>query len=75
MARIAGVDLPPNKRLWVGLTSIYGIGQQRARNRWRESQRGPHQEDQGPDRRRATALRAAIDPKAASKAISAKRRR
>ena len=30
MARIAGVDLPPNKRLWVGLTAIYGIGQGRA---------------------------------------------
>ena len=32
MARIAGVDLPPQKRLWVGLTSIYGIGQPRARS-------------------------------------------
>ena len=31
MARIAGVDLPPQKRLWIGLTSIYGIGQARAR--------------------------------------------
>src|SRR5713226_114729 len=31
MSRIAGVDLPPQKRLWVGLTSIYGIGQERAR--------------------------------------------
>jgi len=31
MARIAGVDLPPQKRLFVGLTSIYGIGQPRAR--------------------------------------------
>jgi len=31
MARIAGVDLPPQKRLWVGLTSIYGIGQERAK--------------------------------------------
>lgn len=31
MARIAGVDLPPQKRLWVGLTAIYGIGQTRAR--------------------------------------------
>ncbi len=31
MARIAGVDLPPNKRLWIGLTAIYGIGQARAR--------------------------------------------
>ena len=32
MARIAGVDLPPNKRLWIGLTAIYGIGQARARH-------------------------------------------
>jgi small subunit ribosomal protein S13 len=31
MARIAGVDLPVNKRIWVGLTAIYGIGQPRAR--------------------------------------------
>src|SRR5487761_1742 len=31
MARIAGVELAPNKRLWVGLTAIYGIGQARAR--------------------------------------------
>ncbi len=26
MARIAGVDLPPNKRVEYGLTAIYGIG-------------------------------------------------
>jgi len=26
MVRIAGVDLPPNKRLEIGLTYIYGIG-------------------------------------------------
>ncbi len=32
MARIAGIDLPPNKRLWVSLTAIYGIGQERARS-------------------------------------------
>lgn len=32
MARIAGVDLPPQKRVWIGLTSIYGIGQARARD-------------------------------------------
>jgi small subunit ribosomal protein S13 len=32
MARIAGIDLAPNKRLWVGLTAIYGIGQPRARD-------------------------------------------
>ena len=32
MARIAGVELPPNKRLWIGLTAIYGIGQARAKS-------------------------------------------
>ena len=26
MARIAGVELPPNKKVWIGLTAIYGIG-------------------------------------------------
>ena len=30
MARIAGVDLPLNKRVVIGLTYIYGIGQSRA---------------------------------------------
>ena len=32
MARIAGVDLPPNKQIWVGLTYIYGIGRTRSLN-------------------------------------------
>jgi small subunit ribosomal protein S13 len=30
MARVAGVDLPPNKRAQIGLTYIYGIGRSRA---------------------------------------------
>jgi small subunit ribosomal protein S13 len=30
MARVAGVDLPPNKRSEIGLTYIYGIGRSRA---------------------------------------------
>jgi small subunit ribosomal protein S13 len=32
MARIAGVDLPQNKQIWVGLTYIYGIGRSRAKS-------------------------------------------
>ena len=32
MARIAGVDLPPNKRVEIGLTYIYGIGRSQANN-------------------------------------------
>jgi len=31
LARIAGVDLPQNKRAEIGLTYIYGIGQTRSR--------------------------------------------
>jgi len=31
MARIAGVDLPQNKQVWIGLTYIHGIGRMRSR--------------------------------------------
>jgi small subunit ribosomal protein S13 len=31
MARIAGVDLPRKKRIEIGLTAIFGVGQSRAR--------------------------------------------
>jgi small subunit ribosomal protein S13 len=31
MARIAGVNIPVNKHAWIGLTSIYGIGRNTAR--------------------------------------------
>jgi small subunit ribosomal protein S13 len=30
MARIAGVDLPPNKRVEIGLTQIFGLGRSNA---------------------------------------------
>ena len=32
MARIAGVDLPSNKRVEIGLTYIYGIGRSRSKS-------------------------------------------
>ena len=31
MARIAGINIPMNKHVWVGLTQIYGVGRSRAR--------------------------------------------
>ncbi len=31
MARISGIDLPPNKHIEIGLTYIFGIGRTRAR--------------------------------------------
>ena len=30
MARIAGINIPMNKHVWVGLTHIYGIGRTRS---------------------------------------------
>ena len=32
MARIAGVDLPPKKRVEIGLTYIYGVGRTRSKS-------------------------------------------
>ena len=37
MARIAGVDLPREKRVEIGLTYIYGIGRRTASS-WSEDQ-------------------------------------
>ena len=31
MARIAGINIPMNKHVWVGLTHIYGVGRSQAR--------------------------------------------
>ena len=31
MARIAGINIPNQKHIWIALTSIYGIGRTRAR--------------------------------------------
>jgi small subunit ribosomal protein S13 len=31
MARIAGINIPMNKHVWVGLTHIYGVGNTQAR--------------------------------------------
>lgn len=41
MARIAGVDLPRDKRVEVGLTYIYGIGATRAQETVRATQLDP----------------------------------
>ena len=37
MARIAGIDLPKNKRGEIGLTYIYGIGRSTAQLYFRQS--------------------------------------
>ena len=52
MARIAGVNLPNQKRLEIGLTYIYGIGQSTAQKVCKDARARPRPEGQGPDRRR-----------------------
>ncbi|MBA3426540.1 MAG: 30S ribosomal protein S13 [Rubrobacter sp.] len=42
MARIAGVDLPREKRIEVGLTYIYGVGRSTARRICRETSVDPN---------------------------------
>jgi small subunit ribosomal protein S13 len=41
MARVAGIDLPPNKRAEIGLTYIYGIGRSRATSILNEAKVNP----------------------------------
>lgn len=41
MARIAGIDLPRNKRIEIGLTYIYGIGRSTARRILQTTQVNP----------------------------------
>ena len=31
MARIAGINIPMNKHVWVGLTHVYGVGKNRSK--------------------------------------------
>ena len=48
MARIAGVDLPRDKRIEIGLTYIYGIGRKTATNILRCHRRKPRHPRAGP---------------------------
>jgi len=41
LARIAGVDLPKNKPVWIGLTYIYGIGKSSATDILKKAQVEP----------------------------------
>ncbi|MCB0729671.1 MAG: 30S ribosomal protein S13 [Ignavibacteriae bacterium] len=42
MARIAGIDLPKQKKVFIGLTYIYGIGQHTALNILEKASVDPH---------------------------------
>jgi small subunit ribosomal protein S13 len=61
MARIAGVNLPTQKRLEVGLTYIYGIGPSTARKIVRDLELDPNEKVRDLTDEEVTKLRSYID--------------
>jgi len=61
VARIAGVDLPKNKRIDVALTSIYGIGHSLAARILKESDVEPSTRTQDLTEAQVAAIRKSID--------------
>ena len=61
MARIAGVNLPTQKRLEIGLTYIYGIGQSTAQKIIRDLELDPDQKVRDLTDEEVTKLRTHID--------------
>lgn len=61
MARVAGVDLPPQKRSQIGLTYIYGIGKARATAILEEAQVDINTKIKNLSEEELTKIRAIID--------------
>jgi small subunit ribosomal protein S13 len=61
MARIAGVDLPHNKRMEIALTYIYGVGRSAALQLCREAQVEPGRKSDEVTDEEMTRLRKVID--------------
>jgi small subunit ribosomal protein S13 len=61
MARIAGVDLPRNKPVWIALTYIFGIGRSRSLKILRNTQVDPQKRVKDLTPEEVTKLRAEVD--------------
>jgi small subunit ribosomal protein S13 len=61
MARVAGVDLPPQKRAQIGLTYIYGIGRSRATRILNEAQVDIHKKIRELGEEELNRIRAIVD--------------
>jgi small subunit ribosomal protein S13 len=61
MARIAGVDLPRNKRMEIALTYVYGIGKATAANILAKAKVSPDKRTDEVDEADARAIRDAIE--------------
>ncbi len=61
MARVAGVDLPPQKRSQIGLTYIFGVGKSRATRILEEADVDIHTKIKDLDEDQLARIRAIID--------------
>ena len=61
MARIAGVDLPKNKRVEIGLTYIYGIGRSASRKILKDTNIDPNMRTQKLSEKEVQQLRDVIE--------------
>ncbi len=61
MARIAGVDLPRNKPVWIALTYIFGIGKSRSREIVKNAEVDPGKRVKDLTPEEVTRLRAEVD--------------
>lgn len=61
MARIAGVDVPRNKRVEIGLTYIYGIGRHTSQEILKKTEINPNTRVQDLSEAEVTRLRQTID--------------
>src|SRR5487761_1851710 len=60
MARIAGINIPMNKHLWVGLTHIYGVGRARAHSACEAAGISPNKRVKDLTENEVTAIRSQI---------------
>jgi len=60
MARIAGINIPMNKHVWVGLTHIYGVGRTRAYRCCEGAGVNPHTKVKDLTENEVTAIRSQI---------------
>ena len=60
MARIAGINIPMNKHVWVGLTSIFGVGRTQAKKACEGAGVKPDTKVKDLTEAEVTALRSAI---------------
>jgi len=65
MARIAGVDLPPQKRAEIGLTYIYGIGRARSNSLLRRAEIDPNKKVRDLDDKEVDRIRRILEEEGA----------